>query len=255
MKKKVNKILEFAFGSEIANNILDAYQEIQSNYILRKWKPSELDAGHFVESVRRAIEKELFNNYTPFNQGLINFNDAVLQSYERASGNESFRILIPRALKSIYNIRNKRGVGHGGTVSPNEMDATYILYTVKWVLAEIIRLKSKLSISETQSLVNSIVKRQVEILWRRGKVIRVLDSYMSAKDQVLVFLSDESPLKRNALFCAIEYKNSTDFNNKVLKPLHKSRLIDYDERSGDCFISPTGAIEAEKIILTKKLNT
>jgi len=254
MKKEANKILEIAFGSEIADNILDAYHEIQSNYILRKWKPSELDAGHFAESVRRAIEKELFNSYTPFDQQLSNFNDSILQSYERGNGNESFRIIIPRALKSIYNIRNKRGVGHISTVSPNEMDATYILYTVKWVLAEIIRLKSNLSIPKTQILVDSIVKRQVEILWKEGKTIRVLDFSMSAKNQVLVFLSDQSPLKRDVLLRAIEYKNPTDFNNKVLKPLHKSRLINYDNKSGNCFISPIGTAEAEKIILNKKLN-
>jgi len=253
MREKVNKIIESAFDSEIAKNILDSYQEIQSNYNLRKWKPSELDSGHFVESVRRAIEKELLNNYIPFDKKLPNFNDTILQSYERAMGSESFRILIPRALKSIYNIRNKRGVGHISTISPNEMDATYILYTVKWVLAEIIRLKSKLSIPETQKLVNLIVKRQVEILWKEKDFNRVLDSSMSAKNQVLVLLFNDSPLKRDLLLRAIEYKNPTDFNNKVLRPLHKSRFIEYDKKSGDCLISPTGTMVAEKIILAKKL--
>ncbi|OGZ18634.1 MAG: hypothetical protein A2175_02695 [Candidatus Nealsonbacteria bacterium RBG_13_42_11] len=252
MEKEAFKVLKLAFGEEISTHILDSFKEIQGNFLLKKWKPSELDAGHFVESVRRAIEKELFNNYTPFKQKLSNFDNAVLQSYERAKGDESFRIIIPRALKSIYNIRSKRGVGHVGMISPNEMDATYILYTVKWILAEVIRLKSNFSIIETQKLVNSIVKRQVEILWEIGEINRVLDSGMPAKDQVLVLLSNESPLNKSWLLRAIEYKNPTDFYRKVLKPLHQSRFIEYDKQSGDCFISPTGTMAAEKIILAKK---
>ena len=60
MKQIANKILERAFGPEIAQHALNSYQEIQENFVLEKWKPSELDAGHFVEAVRRAVEKELF---------------------------------------------------------------------------------------------------------------------------------------------------------------------------------------------------
>ncbi len=151
---QIDRILEQAFGQDIAMHILQAYREILDNFLLKKWKTSELDAGHFVEAVRRAIEKELFGTSTPFTKKLPDFNDVALKGYENAQGDESFRMLIPRNLKSVYNIRNKRGVGHAGVVSPNEMDATYILFSVKWVLCAIIWLKSGLSISETQRLVN-----------------------------------------------------------------------------------------------------
>ncbi len=52
-------ILKKGFDKLIADAIVKAYQEIEQNYVLRKWKPSELDAGHFVEAVRRAIDLEL----------------------------------------------------------------------------------------------------------------------------------------------------------------------------------------------------
>ena len=97
---------------DVVDALLNAYREIEENYVLKKWKASELDAGHFVEAARRIIEYELTSSYTLISQKLPNFNDKILLSYENASGDESFRILIPRALKAIYNIRNKRGVGH-----------------------------------------------------------------------------------------------------------------------------------------------
>ena len=141
-KSKAFLIIETRYGNEIAQKLMDSYKEIEENFVIQKWKPSELDSGHFVESARRIIEFELFGSYTPYSSKLSTFSDSVINSYQNASGNESFRMLIPRTLKAIFNIRNKRGVGHVGLISPNKMDATYIFYSVKWVLAEIIRLAS-----------------------------------------------------------------------------------------------------------------
>ncbi len=250
MEREVDQILIKAFGQEVSECILDSYKEIQSNYLLRKWKPSELDSGHFVESVRRAVENELFGSYTPIDKQISDFNDSVLIKYENSKGDESFRILIPRILKSIYGIRNKRGVGHIGKISPNEMDSTYILYATKWILSELVRLKSNLSTNETQKLVDKIVERQIEIIWEsKNRNKRILDPNMKAEKQILVFLSKENQLSEKELIGMVEYKNPTNFS-KILKKLHSKRLIEYGDNM--CEITTRGIIEAENIILTTK---
>src|SRR2546425_8270199 len=146
----VESILKASHPPDVVDALLEAYKEIESNYALRKWKTSELDSGHFVEAARRLLENVLLGAYTPIGQSLPKFNDGVLAQYEKGAGHESFRILIPRVLKAIYNIRNKRGVGHVGPVSPNEIDSTLILYSAKWVLAELVRLASGFSPADVQ---------------------------------------------------------------------------------------------------------
>lgn len=177
--QRIHSILISKYGNDLADKILGSYLEIENNYFWGKWKPSELDAGHFVEAIRRVIEFELTGSFTPIGQSLPNFNDQILRTYEQHPGHESFRMLIPRLLKSIYNIRNKRGVGHISNISPNEMDATLILYSVKWVLAETLRLASNLSTSETQELLDSIVERNIDLLWKEGDLKRILDTSVS----------------------------------------------------------------------------
>jgi len=242
----VDAILRGRYPADIVKALLDAYREIESNYSLEKWKPSELDAGHFVEAARRILEHELFGQATPINQQISKFTDQVLTKYEQATGDESYRMLIPRALKSVYNIRNKRGVGHIGGVSPNEMDATYILYSVKWVLAELVRLASGLSIAETQEAVDDIVERRLSVLWKHGDITRILDTSLDAREQVLVLLYDTSPQAEMALRETIEYANAARFRT-ILKKLHTARLIHY-QTDGTCLITPKGLIEAEQII-------
>ncbi|WP_299537140.1 hypothetical protein [Ulvibacterium sp.] len=252
MVSKVHPILLARYGNEITERLVESYQEIEENFVMQKWKSSELDAGHFVESVRRILEFELFGSFTPYGSKLTNFNDAVLKQYENASGDESFRMLIPRTLKSIFNIRNKRGVGHVGKISPNKMDATLIFYSVKWVLAEIIRLTSGLAISETQRIVDAIAERNIDVLWKGENSQRILNSKVSAKNQVLILLFDESPRKLEDMRLVIEYQNKPNFLKLVLEPLHKARLIEVNKGDGKCWISPSGKAEAERLIL--KLN-
>lgn len=239
-------ILESGFNADIASAILDAYGEIERNYVLRKWKPSELDAGHFVESVRRALDLELTGTYRTFNHSLPRFDDNVIRNYEQQTGDQSYRILIPRVLKAIYNIRNRRGVAHISDVNPNEMDATLILYNVIWVLAELLRLKSGLTLDETQAMIDKIIERQCSVIWKEGNITWILDTRMSAREQVLVLLYDDSPKMDTDLQEIIEYSNSTNFK-KILKRLHQQKFVFYHE-DGNCRLSPSGIRIAEEII-------
>lgn len=247
-------ILLSRYAPELVSALLGAYREIESNYFVEKWKPSELDAGHFVEASRRVLEFELFGTFTPVAEEISKFNETAMKRYEGAKGDDSYRILIPRALHAIYAIRNKRGVGHLGGVSPNEMDATFILYTVKWVLAEIVRLSSGLSIPETQRAVDAIVERHLPALWKHDDFVRVLNPTMTARDQVLVHLYDKDSQTEVQLREAIEYSNAGRFRKAVLSDLHKRRLIFWNPNGG-CLISPTGRLEAERIILQQRGNT
>lgn len=254
-KQKVWDIIKSNYDSNIADKVLESYSEIESNFFVQKWKPSELDAGHFVESLRRLIEFEINSgNYTLFSQKLSNFSDSVLSFYEQQSHiHESFRMLIPRILKSIYNIRNKRGVGHIKDISPNEMDATLILYSVKWILSEIVRLKSSLNINETQNLIDNIVERNVEIVWKTTDFTRILNNKISARNQVLIILYNSSKKHVDDLREIIEYKNASNFKT-LIKKIHRERFLEF-RANGNCILSPTGRTEAEKVILKLKKST
>ena len=244
--KEIKALLEKKFPTELVDPLLQTFKEIQANYSLRKWKASELDAGLFVEAVRRIVELALTGKFTPLGTSLPNFSDVVLKQYEQAPGDESFRILIPRVLKATYNIRNKRGAGHLTGVSPNEMDATFILYSSKWVLAELVRLASGLAPEKTQALVDQIMERQIELLWKSGTVTRVLETRLRTREQVLVLLYDDSPRADSELQRIVEYTNVTNFK-KILRDLHANRIIEYGA-GGACVITPKGIAAAEDII-------
>lgn len=242
----IETILKLIYPPGLVDVLLTAYKDIESNYALRKWKASELDAGHFVEAVRRIIDDSLFSSYVPIDTKLPNFTDAELKRYELGVGDESLRLLIPRALKAIYNIRNKRGVGHIGKISPNEMDATYILYSAKWILADLIRIASNSTADDAQKIIDEVVERRLSVLWKHEGVTRVLASGLDARAQILVLLYDENSQSEDSLRKTIEYKHASNFR-KILIKLHTNRFIEF-QRGNPLVLTTKGLIEAEQIL-------
>lgn len=249
VKQKVKTHLVNRFPKDLVEVLTDAFDEIQSNYRIEKWKTSELDAGHFVEAVRRLLEFELFDSYTPLDQSLGSFNQQVLNKLESTSGDEVVRILIPRVLFSIYCIRNKRGVGHISSISPNKLDATYILNAAKWVLAELVRISATATPDEAYDLINAILDRQVDLIWDDGESFMILDNKMKAEEKILLSLYKKDRVEIEPLQQMVGYKNKTNFR-KLVEKLKSKNLIDITSNKL-CKLSPLGLHEAERIMGNK----
>src|SRR5262245_66270603 len=77
-------------------------------------------------------------------------------------GDRSMRILIPRMLPPLYEIRNNRNVGHvGGEVDPNQMDAVAVYSIASWVMGELVRVFHNVSITEAQEAVDAVSERNM----------------------------------------------------------------------------------------------
>ena len=250
MESKAHKILEAASDKTLAASILATFKEVEKNFFLRSWKTSELDSGHFVEAARRFVDFRLSGAYLPIGKTLSTFNNNELSRLENSAGNEAYRLHIPRALFSIYGMRNKRGVGHLGAISPNYLDATFIVATCKWVVGEFLRIESKMSFDETVAVVERIVDRPIPGIWDIGNVKRVLADGLSIRDQILFLLLAKSPQPNRKLLKSTGYGNVVYFQ-KVVRKLHSTHHIELTANAM-CHLSPKGRQVAEKIALGAK---
>lgn len=79
----------------------------------------------------------------------------------------------------------------------------------------------------------------------------MLDTALGAKDQVLLLLHHSTGWVAVAdLQRWVEYKNSTNFRDKVLTQLHKpARLVEFDAPGDRARISPLGSSDVEQRLL------
>jgi hypothetical protein len=175
----------------------------------------------------------------------------MIPSDPHRPGDRSLRILIPRVLQALYEIRNNRGVGHvGGDVDPNYLDATVVHAMSSWVLAELVRVFHAVSTKEAQEVVDVLIERKHSLIWEFENTRRVLDTKMSKGDQTLFLLHAKSGwVSEEQVVSWVEYSNSTTFRTKILKPLHKARMVEYEEAKKRVRISPLGVKDVEVRIL------
>lgn len=250
MLDKVSTDLKTKLPSDIVDYLIASYSEIKENYFLDRHEPAELNGGKFVEACYRIIEFETNGTHTSVG---VHTPDMIgklraLEQLPASSLIESYRIHIPRTLTTIYNIRNKRGVGHlGGDVNPNFSDSTFIVACVDWILAELLRVHYQCSLNEAQKMVDAIVIRPSFLVHKIEDIKRVLNPKLKHRDQVLVLLASEYPncIKDILLFNWIEPKSKSTFLNGVLKKLHSERMIEY-RQDKTCLILPTGLKYVDK---------
>ena len=238
--------------------LISAYAEIVKNYAERRWEPSELNGGKLCEIVYSIVDGAISGSFPPAPIKPPRFIDACRAIEQRPSnsslvGDRSLRVLIPRLLPYVYEIRNNRNVGHvGGDVDPNFSDATAILSAANWLMAELVRIFHCVSLADAQSAVDLLVERRHPIIWENGDVKRVLDPDMPTPDQVLVLLySSKDWVPEEGLRNWTEYKNPSHFRNRVLSSQHRKRLIEYDLIKGRARLTPRGVRDVEDRILPR----
>ena len=75
--------------------------------------------------------------------------------------NDSIRLHIPRTLRLIYDIRNKRNAAHlADGIDPNVQDATLVIRNMEWALAELVRLYHHVPADEAQQIIAELVSRK-----------------------------------------------------------------------------------------------
>jgi hypothetical protein len=248
-----------AIPAGLRDPMLETYREIASNFAEHRWSPSELEGGKFCEIVYWICHGFITGTYVTSPTKPANMR-ADCNSLERnpntaKAGDHSLRILIPRMLPALYDIRNNRGVGHvGGDVNPNLMDAGAVYSMASWILAELVRVFHNVKTDEAEAAVNGLVERKTPLIWSAGTAKRVLDVKMSAVDQTLLLLHQATSwMSEGDLLQSTEYSNPSLYRSNVLNRLHKARKIEYDKAGKRAHISPTGSEHVEKLIIGPRM--
>lgn len=243
-----------AFGllpAPLRAELVHSFRSIAINYAQNRWESAALNGGKLCEVVYTILRGHVDGVFPPTSSKPSNMVDAC-RDLERAQGApRSVRILIPRLLVALYEIRNNRGVGHiGGDVNPNHMDATLVLACAKWLMAELVRLFHNVDVDVATEVVESLIERTVPVIWKFGNNQRVLDTSLSQADKTLLHLySAAGEVAEASLVSWIEAKNPSAFRHRVLRGLHQARLVEFDGKRRTISISPAGIKHVELNLL------
>ena len=175
---------------KLVAELLEGHAEAKRNFYLGGLRLSEVEGGRFCEAAFRLLEYVAFGKNTPLNRQLNTENlIKTLANLPANSVADSIRVHIPRALRLVYDVRNKRDAAHlADGIDPNLQDATLVVGAVDWVLAEFLRLYHNVTADQAHRLVNDIVTRSVPIIQDFDGHLKVLKPNLAASDHCLVLL-------------------------------------------------------------------
>jgi hypothetical protein len=173
--------------SVLVDEVLGAFGEAKRRFYRDDLRPSEIEGGRFAEAVFRVLEWSTTQNYVPLGKTLPSI-DRLLVALQNVAGTDSVRLHIPRSLRLIYDVRNKRDVAHlGDGIDPNQQDASLVMRNMEWVLAELVRLFHNVSAAEAHRIIVDLVSKEVPLIQVFDGFPRVLRQ-LTASDHVLVLL-------------------------------------------------------------------
>lgn len=190
MRSTIEAELSSKLDPALIRELLDAHSEARRNFHLGGLRLSAVEGGRFCEAAFRLLEQITSGKSTPLGKQLD--SDRLIERLRSLSGSsfpDAVRLHIPRALRLVYDIRNKRDAAHlADGIDPNTQDASVVISTINWVLAEFVRLYHSVSADEAHKIVDQIVLRTVPIIQDFDGALKVLNTALGASDYVLVLL-------------------------------------------------------------------
>ena len=207
---------QVAVPRELQDALLLAVENMSTRYAQNDLRPSELNAGDFIEACVRILQFVGTGSFTPLHRTLPSMPD-WLRTMENTTVDDSLRINIPKLIDAMYAVRNRRGVSHiAGKVTANKPDAMLVLTNTRWILAEFVRIFHNIADhEEAQRAVDLLAMNETPVIENFEGIRRVITAKSEpVTNQMLVLLltSAEGELSKSDL---VESIRSTPSNFKV----------------------------------------
>ena len=244
----LSNVLKTFFPPVLVDQIVETYSEVKRNFYLGHLRPNEVEGGRFAEAVFRALEFKTTGTFTPLGQPLD--TERIIRSLSQlpaASHPDAVRLHIPRTLRVIYDIRNKRDAAHlGDGIDPNLQDSTLVCSCSDWVMAELIRLYHGVSANEAHALIDNLVSRKAPVVQKFGDVLKTLRPKLSLPERLLVLLYERGTQGATGgeLQNWLSPSFRKNFRSTIWKLVHEKDFA--FERNDHFQITRTGQLEVEK---------
>lgn len=217
------------FPTRLVEELIECYMEQKRNMYLGRMRPNEVEGGRFAEAAFRMLQHAAGLAVTPIGTQLDTENlIRNLANLPVAANSESVRLHIPRTLRVIYDIRNKRDAAHlGDGIDPNLQDSSLVSGAMDWVLAEFVRLAGGLSADRAFAIVKAITVRKIPAVEEFGDFLKTLRPSLGPSDRILLLLYQRADSGATAAELSdwLKPRQRTNLNRTLSQLEHDKDLI------------------------------
>lgn len=145
---------------------------------------------------------------------------------------EGLRICGARLARSIYALRNKRNIAHKNPIDPNRFDLALAHQGAAWIMAELLRNASSISMHEAGVLIE-LIQAPVGSLVEEIDGTRIVHAQTSVKGELLILLHSHFPERasQSSILSALSARSPGSVRNR-LGEMRTAKLIHGDSGVG-----------------------
>ena len=217
----------------IVERLIEEYKEIRKESLLSNAEEVALHSGRFSDLILALVM-----NYVSGRD--VNIDDIhteeLIKSLEEMPKNSSsesiLTLAIPRVVKSIHSIRNKKDVAHVKTIDPDFYDIYYCESACNWLFSQIVNLIYGAGTGESGRIINSLCEKRIPCIEKfdDGSYLLLIRD-MDIIDKSLVVLYNFYPQRRNIdeILSIIDYGDRYYLSSRLEK-LKENKEIHINEK-------------------------
>jgi hypothetical protein len=227
-------------SEDVVNEFVQIRQDVATDTLGRS------SGGKFVETIVQILQfldTGQYDDTPPKPDNYLNTLESKAPSLD-----DGLRICAARIARSMYTLRNKRNMQHKGSVDPNSYDLRFVHHGAQWLLAELLRQVSGLTMQEAGQLINMANAPVGELVEDTGFRRLVLHDTNSPAEEVLVLLHSHYGTVTSLKTVQDSLNRRTDKEvRNALASLWKRKLVDGAAKHG-YVLTTTGFNKAVEVI-------
>jgi hypothetical protein len=226
-KARLFHALQPLVGSDLARDLALNFVNIRSDLATKTLERSS--PGKFVETFVQRLQYIATGRYDV----KAEVDDYLSKQAENAASlPEGLRICAARVARSIYTLRNKRSIAHKNEVDPNTFDLAFVYQGAAWIVAELIRTASGLTMQQAGELID-LVQAPVGSLVEEIDGIRLVHAALSVRGEILVLLHSQYPqvMPLTSVLISMKARSAGSVKNRLGK-MRTEKLVHGDAKSG-----------------------
>jgi len=229
-------------GNRLAAELASDFVKIRQDYATKTLERAS--PGKFVETFVQCLQQISTGKHDakPSVDSYLNTkvdNDTALPDGLRFCGS--------RIARSMYTLRNKRNIAHKGEVDPNTFDFAFVHQGAAWIMAEMIRCASGVSMEKAGALIE-LVQAPVGTLVEEIDGTHLVHADVSARAEILILLHSHYPDRMAVaeILKTMSGRSAASVKSR-LGELRKQKLIFGDAKTGYRLTGPGYAAAVAEI--------
>lgn len=226
-EQRIVRTLTKFLDESLAHDLVSHFVKIRQDCATRTLERAS--PGKFVETLVQCLQSILQGSF----DAKPNVDDFLNSKLENETTlPDGLRFCVGRVARAMYTLRNKRNIAHNGEVDTNYIDIVFLHQAATWIMAEMIRCSSGVTMAEAGEVIR-LIHVPVGTLVEEIDGKRLVHAQVSARSEVLILMHSHYP-DMVKLPHILNSLSSRDFGyvRRCLKNLTESKMIVGDHSNG-----------------------